>query len=195
MAWIGIGVGLLIAGLYSFGLIENGNASTVIIVIAVFLICYGAYEMWGKPSILLKRRIKKWLLERNWSVELEEKPEYYFIICAKDDSNREVVITREKKKKRVLVFSAFVTREENWDVKLAGLNTTQKHQLVEDIKIFLAMKDMGYDDVRWPLDKMKVQHILILDPNISGYFVDLKGKSVINAVIGVRSIIRKAIAY
>ena len=194
MAWIGIGVGLLIAGLSSFGLIENRLASIVIIVVAVFLICYGAYEIGGKPRIFLKGRIRKWLLKRNWSVEIEEKPEIYFIIRAKDDSKREVVITRHKDNKERLVFTAAANIEKNWDMKLAGLNDIEKRKLVEEIKIFLAIKDMGYIGVKWPLE-VKIQHILILDPDISGYLVDLKAKSVINAVIGVRSIIRKAIAY
>jgi len=194
MAWIGIGVGLVIAGLSSFGLIENRLASTVIMVIAVFLICYGAYEMWGKQRILLEIRIKRWLLKGNWSVEIEEKPEFYLIIWAKDDSNREVGITREKENKGILAFTAVVPRGKDWDAKLAELNATQQYKLMEDIKIFLASKDMGYDKVGWPLKKVTVQSGLILDHNISGCLVDLKAKSVINAVIGVRSIIRKAIA-
>lgn len=194
MAWIGIGVALLIAGLSSFESIENRLASVVIVVVAMFLVCYGSYEIWGKPRILLKRRIKKWLLKRNWSVEIEEKPEICFIVRATDDSNREVVITRHKDNKDVLVFTAAVNIEKNWDVKLAGLNDIAKRKLLEEIKILLAIKDMGYVDVEWPLE-VKIQHVLILDTDISGYFVDLKAKSVINAVIGVRSIIRKAIAY
>jgi hypothetical protein len=194
MAWIGIGVGLVIAGLSSFGLIQNRPASTVLVVIAIFLICHGAYEMWGKSRIFLERRIKGWLLKAKWSVEIEKKPEFYLIIWAKDDSNRELAITREKGNKGVLAFTAVVPREQDWGLKLAGLNATQQYQLMEDIKIFLASKDMGYDGVTWPLEKVTVQGGLLLDHNLSGYLVDLKAKSVINAVIGIRSIIRKAIA-
>jgi len=193
MAWIGIGVGLVIAGLSSFGFIQNRPASTVLIVIAVFLICHGAYEMWGRPRIFLERRIKRWLMKGNWLVEIEEKPEFYFIIWAKDDSNRKLLISREKGNKGVLAFTAVVPREEDWDLKLAGLAASKQYQLMEDIKIFLASKDMGYDGVRWPLEKVAVQGGLVLDYNLSGYLVDLKAKSVINAVIGIRSLVRKAI--
>lgn len=194
MGWIGIGVGLVIAGLSSFGLIQNRPASTVLVIIAVFLICHGAYEVWGKPRIFLERRIKGWLLKSNWSVEVEEKPEFYFIIWAKDDSHRELAITREKKAKGILAFTAVVPREKDWDFKLARLTATQQYQLVEDIKIFLASKDIGYDGVEWPLEKVTVQSALLLDHNLSGYLVDLKAKGVINAVIGIRSLVRKAIA-
>lgn len=192
MAWIGIGVGLVTAGLSSFGLIENRAASTILIVVAVFLICHGAYEMWGKPRIFLERRIKRWLLKSNWSVAIEEKPEFYFIVWAKDDSNRELVISREKRNKWVLAFTAVVRREKDWDLKLAGLPDTEQYQLMEDIKLFLASKDMGYDGVRWPLEKVAVQSGLVLDHNLCGYLVDLKAKSVINGVIGIRSLVRKA---
>jgi hypothetical protein len=196
MGWIGIGVGLVTVGLSSFGLIQNRLASTILLVIAAFLICNGAYEMWGKQRMFLKRRIQGWLLKANWSVEIEEKPGFCFIIWAKDECNREVGITREKKRKDILAFTALVKMEmvRDWDLKLAGLNDTQKHQLMEDIKVFLASMDVAYDRVTWPLEKVTVQNAVLLDNNISGYIVDLKAKSIVNAVIGVRSIIRKAIA-
>lgn len=195
MAWIGIGVGLVIAGLSSFGLIQNKPASTVLIVIAVFLICNGVYEMWGRQRIFLERRIKRWLRKGNWSVVVEGKAGFYLVIWAKDDSDRELMISREKGNKGVLAFTAVVPRKEDWNLKLAGLADSKKHKLVEDIKVFLAIKDMGYDGVRWPLEKVTVQDGLILDHNISGYLVDLKAKRVINAVIGIRSLVRKAIAF
>jgi hypothetical protein len=195
MGWIGIGVGLVTVGLSSFGLIQNRLASTILVVIAAFLIFTGAYEMWGKQHIFVRRRIKRWLMKANWSVEIEENPESYFMIWAKDHSNRKLLISRHKGNKALLVFTALVARDEGWDLKLAGLNDRQKYQLMEDIKVFLAVKNVGYDEVRWPLEKVTVQDGLLLDNNISGYAVDVKAKSIINAVIGVRSIVRKAIAY
>jgi len=194
MARIEIGVGLLIAGLSSSGLIENVLASTILVIIAILLICHGVYEIWGKPRIFLERRIKRWLLKRNWSVEMEEKPGFYFIIWAEDDSNRKLAITRGRQDKGVLAFSAPVPMELGWNLKLAELNPSQQYQLMEDIKIFLTGKDMGYDGVNWPLEKLGVQDGLLLDHNISEHLVDLKAKSVINAVIGIRSLVRKAIA-
>jgi len=194
MAWIGIGVGLVIGGLSGFGLVQNGPAGIVLIIIAVFLICNGIWEMWGRQRIFLEGRIKKWLLKANWSVVVDRKPKFYLIIWAKDDSNREVGITREKGNKGILAFTTVVPRGKDWNVKLAELDATEQYKLMEDIKIFLAGKDIGYDKVRWPLEKVTIQSAIILDHNVSGYLVDLKAKSVINAMIGVRSIIRKAIA-
>ena len=52
---------------------------------------------------------------------------------------------------------------------------------------------MGYDGARWPLNELVVQHALPLDKQLSEHLVDLKAKEVINAVIGVRSLLRKAI--
>ncbi len=60
--------------------------------------------------------------------------------------------------------------------------------------MFFVSKDMAYSDAEWPLNKLAVQHALPLNSQLSEHVVDLKAKEVINAVIGVRSLIRKAIS-
>jgi hypothetical protein len=193
MGWIGIGVGLVMAGLSSFGLIESRPAITVLLVIAVFLISNGVYEVWGKPRIFLERRIRGWLVRSNWSVRIDKQPGAFFWIWAKDQAARELAVSRHKENKGILVFTALVPLEGDWVLKLAKLGAVEQCQLVEDIKTFLATKDMAYVDVKWPLEKVTVQDALALDDNISRYLVDLKAKKVINAVIGAKSIVRRAI--
>jgi hypothetical protein len=193
MGWIGIGVGLVMAGLSSFGLIESIPAVTVLVVIAVFLISNGVWEVWGKPRIFLERRIRGWLVRSDWSVRIEKQPGAYFWIWAKDPTGRELAVSRHREKKEILVFTALVPLEQDWVLKLAALGRVEQYRLVEDIKIFLAIKDMAYRDVEWPPERVAVQDALALDHNISRYLVDLKAKKVINAMIGAKSIVRRAI--
>ena len=182
------------AGLSSLGLIQNRLAVAVLAVIAVLLIGNGVYEVWGRQRLFLERRVKGWLSGSGWSVRSEAQPGFYFWIWAKDHAGRELGVSREKKNNGILAFTAVVPLEQDWIAGLAGLDAAQRYRVVEDIKIFLASKDIGYDKVEWPLSKVTVQGGLALDNNISRYLVDLKAKGIINAVIGVRSVVRKGVA-
>ena len=144
--------------------------------------------------MFIERRLKGWPKVRNWEIKVEENPKFSFIIWAEDDSHREVAITRDKHDKGVLSFAARMHIDKEWEPKLTKLTAGQRTRLIEDIHVFFAAKDVGYAGASWPLDKLAVQGALPLDQQLSEHLVDLKAKEIINAVIGVRSLIRKAIA-
>jgi hypothetical protein len=195
MPIIAIGVGVVMAALAGFGLLESLPANIVLVIIGIILILYGSYEVFFKPRAFLQKRLEKWLLRRNWNIRIEKNPQFYFIIWAEDDSHREVMISRDKKDKGILAFTALIHKDKDKDLlsRLDRLADSQKGQLLEDIRIFFTSKDMGYGGAWWPLNKLSVQHALPLDYKLSEHLVDLKAKEVINAVIGVRSLIRKAV--
>ena len=84
--------------------------------------------------------------------------------------------------------------DKDWNNKLERLAGKQRTNLIEDIRVFFASKDMGFGEAGWPLQKVAVQHALPLNQDLSEHAIDLKAKEVINAVIGVRGLVRKAIA-
>lgn len=183
----------MVTALGGFGLLQNLPASIILVIIGIILICHGFYDIFLKPYMFLEKRLTKWLLTRNWKVQIEKRPGFYFILNAEDDSHREVVISRDNCDKGVLAFSAKIFLHKEWIPKLNSLTDIQKRQLIEDIKVFFATKDMGYGGASWPLDKLTVQHALPLDTNLSEHLVDLKAKEITNSIIGVHSIIRKVI--
>ena len=181
--------------LAGFGLLGNLPANIVLIIIGISLILHGSYEVFFKPRAFLQKRLVKWLSRRNWKIRIERNPKFYFIIWAEDDSHREVMISRDKKDKGILAFTALIHKDKSLLSKLDRLTVTQRNQLLEDIRVFFATKDMGYVGAWWPLNKLSVQHALPLDYQLSEHLVDLKAKEVVNAVIGVRSLIRKALLF
>jgi len=190
---IEIGAGFAVTALAGFGLLGSLPANIILMVIGIVLLFHGGYEVFFKPRILLQKRLMKWLLTRNWKIRIEKHPNFYFIIWAEDDSHREVMISRPKEDSGIIAFTALVYREEKLFSKLEKLGAVPQNQLVEDIRAFLAGKDMGYGGASWPLNKLSVQHSLPLDSQLSEHLVDLKAKEVINTVIGVCSLTRKAI--
>ncbi len=197
MAKIEIGAGFAVTALAGFGLLDSLPTNVVLAVIGVTLILHGSYEIFFKPRMFLQKRLTKWLLTRNWKIRADKNPNFNFIIWAKDNANREVMVSRDKKDKGIIAFTALIHEDSPKDrdllTKLDQLGANQRNRFVEDIKVFLASKDMGYEGALWPLNKLAVQHALSLDSQLSEHIVDLKAKEVINAVIVVRSLIRKAI--
>ena len=190
-----IGLGFIVTALAGFNLLNSIPANIVLVVIGIALVLHGGYEVIFKPRYFLQKRIVKWLLRRNWKVKTDQHPNFYLIINAEDDSHREISITRDKKDNGILAFTIGNLVHPSW---ISGLNKLSKREralLLEDIKILFTNKDMAYETVKWPLDKLAIQHALPLDQNLSEHLVDLEAKSVINTGIGVRSLIRKAITH
>jgi hypothetical protein len=194
MSKIEIGVGFVVAALAGFGLLQNIPTSIVLTIIGIGLIFHGSYEVFFKPHMFLERRLKRWLEVRHWSIRIEKDQHFYFVIWAEDESHRKIAISRHRNDKGVLAFTALVNQTgKTWEPKLDVLTGKQRTQLIEDIRVFFASKDMGYDGADWPFDKLTVQSALPLDSQLSEHLVDLKAKEVVNAIIGVRSLIRRAI--
>ncbi len=190
---IEIGAGFVVTALAGFNLLESLTANIILVVLGCSLILHGSYEVFFKPHMFLEKRIGNWLLSRHWIIRKEKNPQFDFIIWAEDNSHREVAITKSNGAKGILVFSASITKGKDWGSELARLTTSQRKQLIEDIIVFFTSKDIAYVGAIWPLDRLAVQHALRLDSQLSEHLVDLKAKEVINAVIGIRSLIRKAI--
>lgn len=193
MVRIQIALGFIVASIGGFGLLGSLPANIILACIGGILLLNGSYEAFFKPHVWLDGRLTKWLLARNWKVRKEKRTGFYFIIWAEDESHRELAITRERNAKGVLAFTALVGIATDWECYLDSLTPRQRDQLVEDIRVFLASKDMSFDGALWPLSKLSVQHALPLDSHLSEHSVDLKAKEVVNGVIGIRSLIRKAI--
>ncbi len=193
MGKIEIGAGFAVTALAGFGLLQDPIANTILLLLGIVLIPHGVYEIFFKPRMYLRQRITRWLLARNWKVRIEDKAGFYFIMWAEDESHRELAITRDKKDAGILAFTARVPLDKDWSDKLDKLNNTQRNSLVEEIKVFFASKDMGFAEAKWPLHKISAQHALSLTTELSEHTIDLKAKEAINAVIGVRSLIRKSL--
>ena len=183
----------MIAALGGFGLLQSIPISTVLAIIGLVLVAHGSYEVFFKPNFFLKWRITKWLKGRDWAVTTDKNPQFYFIIWAEDSDQRKIAITRSKDHKNILTFNTRIRQGENWETKLSGLTTSQRARLIEEMKIFFASKNLSYDGAVWPFDKLAAQTALPLDSNLSAHLVDVKAKEIIFAIIGVRSIVRKAI--
>lgn len=188
-----IGAGFTVTALAGFGLLDNLIAMIILVCIGITLIFHGSYEVFFKPRMFLQRRITKWLLKRNWNVKLGKHPDFQFVIFAEDDSGREVQIGRTKNDNGVLAFTVLIHKDNKLLSQLDKLEANQRSQLLEEIKAFLAGKDMAYDGAHWPMNKLATQHALPLDSQLSEHLIDLKAKEVVNAGIGVRSLIRKTI--
>ncbi len=190
---IEIGAGFVVSALGGSGILQSLPASVALLGIGILLMSHGCYEIFFKPRMFLRKRLVKWLLNRNWKVRLEKHADFYFIIWAEDDSGREVMIGRTRNDKGILAFTALIHQDNKLLSPLDRLEANLRRQLIEDIKAFLAGKDMAYKGPFWPMNKLAVKHALPLDSQLTEHVIDLKAKEVVNAVIGVHSLIRKSI--
>lgn len=192
MSKIEIGVGFVLSALSGFGIFQNLYVNIAIACIGVALIFHGLYELAFKPYVFLDKRLAAWLKKRNWKTNIEKKEPFYFIIWAEDDDGRKVAITKGKEDKGILAFSARIPVERDLLLALDKLTQGQRRQLLEDIKVFFASKNMSYSGADWPLTKLAVQGALPIDGQLSEHLIDLKAKEITMAIIGVRSLVRKA---
>lgn len=197
MPKIEIGAGIALAVLGSFEFFGEAPVACGMLLFSIFLILHGSYDEFFKPWMFLEGRITHWLLERHWSVRQDEAAKsrfgFYFCICATDEGKRTVAITREKGSKNVLAFTAKVPVDDTWWAALGRLSGRDQIRLVEEIRVMLATKSMGFDGLQWPLDNLAVQTAQPLDHVLSEHKVDVTAKEVLHAVIAARSLIRRAI--
>lgn len=186
------------AALSGFGIFQNVYSNYAILAIGIFLILHGCFELFVRPKLLLKFMVEKWLSHRQWEIlrkmDQYKYPEYFFVVAVEDRSHYRVGITRSKKHSGVLVFHSVVQKEKGWDQLFPKLTEPQKDHLLEEIRVFLASKDMPFEGVLWPLDKLLLEQILTIDSHISEDAVDRKAREVVFAVVGIKSLIRQALS-
>jgi len=198
MAKIEIGAGFIMAALSGLGIFQNVYANYAILAVGIILILHGCFDLSVRPKLLLKFMVKRWLSHRQWEIlkkiDQYKYPEYIFVVAVEDRSHYRVGITRSKKHSGVLVFHSVVQKEKDWDQQFPKLTEQQKDHLIEEIRVFLASKDMPFEGAMWPLDKLLIERILTIDSHISEDAVDTKAKEVVFAVVGIKSLIRQALS-
>ena len=198
MRWVEIGVGVMLAGVGSFGFYASLPVGLVFLIAGGALIAHGVYEELFRPWLFLEGRVTKWLLERNWSVRTDQAAKarlgFYFALEATDAEGRTVAITRGRDSKHVMAFSAKVMLDRKWLPYMEKLTVPERKKLLEDIRVLVAIKSIAFDGLEWPLLHFSVQDAQPIDQVLSEHKVDITAKNVTHAMIGARSIIRRSIA-
>lgn len=187
MSKIEIGAGFLPAALAAFGLQGSIPIGVVLLVLGIFLVLHGGYEEYVKTHFRLDRRLSDWLQRRGWSVMVEPEPGFDFLLSVRDiDSGKDVVITRTKRARNdVLAFTGKVGLHPDWLSPLMAMEDTRRRRILEEIRIFLAIKNMGFVLVSgdgWP-PNVVVQTAMPLDNSLSQHLVDMTAKSLTQAMI------------
>ena len=192
---IGIGIGAVIAAVAGLGWASSAPVNVSLLILGIFLIAHGAYDVYYKPNVRLDKTITRWLKRHYWSVTPEQNAtgdKFYFAVWAQDEANRRVMISREKEAKGILAFTAPIELDTD-TVRAIGtkLSTTQQQQLYEELHVLLASMHLGYNTGGFT--KMAVQHALPIDEHLAEHAVDLKAKEVVDGIVAARSMIRKAV--
>jgi len=97
-------------------------------------------------------------------------------------------------------FTGLVPLHPDWIDTLEDFTPREREVLYSDIRIYLTGKDLSYEFVQspdgkiiWPLHVV-VQTAIPQDHTLSQHSVDITAKSVELSMIGVRDVIRKAVA-
>lgn len=102
------------------------------------------------------------------------------------------MIGRDREQKGILAFTAPIELDSD-TVRGIGekLSAIQQQKLYEELHVLLASMHLGYDT--GVFTNMAVQHALPIDEHLSEHAVDLKAKEVVDGVIAVKSMIRRAV--
>ncbi len=195
---IEIGAGFIVSALGGFEILESSQVNWALIVIGVILILHGIFGLWIKPRFLLKRVIKGWLVKRRWSIytlEREDYKKYHFVFIAENAQNYRVSISRSKENKDVLVFHMTLPSDLVKDINVSLITNQQQEQLIEELRLFLATKNIPFEGIKWPLDeKVIIERILPINSGLSKHNVDDMAKELVFASLRVNTIIRKFLA-
>ena len=192
---IGIGAGAVIAAIAGLGWTSSAPINGFLLILGIYLIAHGAYDVYYKPNVSLGKTIERWLERNYWNVTPEQNApneKFYFAVWAQDPANRRVMISREREVKGILAFTAPIELDAA-TVRAIGtkLSPTQQQQLYEQLHVLLASMHLGYNTGIWT--NLAVQHGLPIDEHLSEHAVDLRAKEVIDGVIAARSMIRIAV--
>lgn len=195
MPRIGIGAGAVIAAIAGLGWTSSAPINGFLLILGIFLIAHGAYGVYYKPNVSLDKTIKRWLERHYWKVTPDQNApseKFYFAVWAQDPSKRRVMISREREVNGILGFTAPIELDSD-TVRGIGdkLSAIQQQKLYEELHVLLASMHLGYNT--GVFTNMAVQHALPIDEHLSEHAVDLKAKEVVDGVIAVKSMIRKAV--
>ena len=195
MPRIGIGAGAVIAAIAGLGWTSSDPINGFLLILGIFLIAHGAYDVYYRPNVGLDKTIERWLERHYWKVSPDQNApseKFYFAVWVEDEARRRVMVSRDKEQKGILAFTAPIKLDDATvraiDTKLS---TIQQQQLREQLQVVLASMHLGFST--GALTKMWVQHSLPLDEHLAEHAVDLKAKEVADGVIAARSIIRIAV--
>ena len=192
---IEIGVGAVIAAVAGLGWASFAPVNVSLLILGIFLIAHGTYDVYYKPNVRLDKTLTRWLERRYWRVTPEQNApgdKFYFAIWAEDEAKRRVMISREKLAKGILAFTAAIELD-SATVRGIGtkLSTSHQQQLYEELHVLLDSMHLGYNT--GVFTNMAVQHALRIDEHLSEHAVDLKATEVVDGVAAARSMIRKAV--
>ena len=166
-----------------------------LLILGILLIAHGTYDVYYKPNVRLDMALTRWLERHYWTVTPERDApgdKFYFAIWARDEAKRRVLISREREVNGILGFTAPIELDSD-TVRGIGdkLSAIQQQKLYEELHVLLASMHLGYNTEIFT--NMEVQHALPIDEHLSEHAVDLKAKEVVDGVIAVKSMIRKAV--
>ena len=143
----------------------------------------------------LDKTIKRWLERHYWKVTPDQdapSEKFYFKVWAQDPSKRRVMISRDREQKNILAFTAPIELDAATARGIGDkLSAIQQQKLYLELHVLLASMHLGYNT--GVFTNMAVQHRLPIDEHLSEHPVDLKAKEVVDGVIAVKSMIRKAV--
>jgi len=194
-------MGALVAGIIGFW--NDGAAFGLLVAIGAILFSHGVYDDFIKPRFRVEHRLNDWLQRRGWSVRIERLQQFNFALhLTESDTGKQVYVTRDKRTRDdLLAFTARVGLDPRWLPSLVAMSENQRTELIQEIVIFLAAKDVSLvlndprqpdSPISWPPD-VKVQVALPQDHTLSQHSVDMAAKQVVLSMLGVRAIIRKAV--
>ena len=204
MPRIEIGAGLVLAALAPLGILGYIPVVVILLVFGVFLILHGSYEEFIKPHFHVEHRLKDWFLRRAWSVQTGQMPSLLFYLKLRSaSSDHEVNVSREKETRTrgdFISFTGLVPLHPDWTGVLNDFTLREHQVLHSDIRIYLTGKDLSFkvtespnDEIHWPLCVF-VTTAIPQDHTLSQHSADMTAKSVELSMIGVRDVIRKAVA-
>ncbi len=202
MPRIAIGAGIVLAILATFGAFGSISVAVTLLTFGVMLIVYGGYEEWIMPRFRVDVRLTDWFQRRGWSVTIERRPQFNFLLhLTSSSSGKEVVVTRDKTTRDSLVaFTGGVPYHETWHEILPTFSEQERESVLSEIRIYLTAKNLSINlaqlldgRIIWP-PHVVIQTALPQDHTLSQHSVDMAAKSIELSVIGVRALIRKAVA-
>ena len=202
MPRIEIGAGIVLAVGAALGILNSIWIAVGLSAVGVILIVHGAYDEFVKPRFRVEHRLKDWFLRRDWAVQVEHMPTLTFRLNLNSASSRYgVTVIREKRTHNDFIsFTGLVPLHPDWIETLNEFTPKEREVLYSDIRIYLTGKNLSFaftefpdGRIIWP-PQICVQTATPQDHTLSQHLCDITAKSVELSMIGVRDVIRKAVA-
>ena len=186
----------------TLGFFNSVGIAVGLLALGVMLIMHGAYDEFVKPRFRVEHRLKDWFLRRDWSVQMEHTPSLTFRLNLKSGSSGyPVTVIKEKRVHNDFIsFTGLVPLHPDWIETLNEFTPREREVLISDVRIYLTGKGLSFElatlpdgKVIWP-PHIAVQTAIPQDHTLSQHSSDITAKSVELSMIGVRDVIRKAVA-